>query len=951
MTIAASSPVMIGRTAELGLLRAAAAAAAAGSARTVVIGGEAGIGKSRLIDEFLAESTDVFRVLLGQCVDLGSVASPYAPIKGILRTLADDVGAERMLDVAGPGRAALAALLPELGPAVADVDTPAVRGQLHEVVAVLLEAFSRERPIIVAVEDLHWIDSASLSLLRFLVRALVTGRVLLVLSYRTEDVTRGHPVRAFLSEVERSRSVERLEVTRLTRAQVRRQVRAISGEAPTDAAVETFFARSDGIPFFVEELWGIDAFSAGARLPDTLRDLLLVRYERLSEPARGLLRLLSTGGVRLSHALLSAVFTGTADELDAAARESVIAGVLVIDGDDYAFRHALVREAVLDDLLPGERTRYHARYAEAYERLAGRRRVAAEVAYHWLGAHDDVRAFPATIAAMRQARETYAYATAAQMGERAMELWDRVTDAEALAGMDRYELIGRTASYLRNAGEGDRALAVAKLGLAECPPDNRHYARLLRDAALYLSALGRPGAIAQLETALRLVDPDDDVLRMTIMSALAGRMMIEGRLDESIEVADRAHAMAVAADMVGYASVTANIGAVSRTHRGQIADGLAGLALARELAEHEVNAQLRYWVNASDIAFLLGDFPEAIRLAEEGLERARRYGVERSSGVILASNAVDPLHAIGEWDRADSLLERAIALDPPVVFQVYLQRARIWSNLWRGRVEEAAADLRRYRPMMAPFSEVEVQTRLGIARVAAEVALAQHDHAAAADELRVIWTEPGMPLPSYALPLLWNAARLLAVAPELSAGTEDDLRRLLDALTPWPTQSVWSAFIEAELGGGDGTDVALWRRASEATAASVAPVFLRSYALLQLARAELAGGDRATARSAFQDAVAQAEADGVTWVAEEASRLTTAAGLRITPTDPAPTGDADALTARERQVLDLIAEGLSNREIGARLFISGKTASVHVSAILRKLGASSRTEAAVRARG
>ncbi|MET0725609.1 MAG: AAA family ATPase, partial [Leifsonia sp.] len=311
MTIAASSPVMIGRTAELGLLRAAAAAAAAGSARTVVIGGEAGIGKSRLIDEFLAESTDVFRVLLGQCVDLGSVASPYAPIKGILRTLADDVGAERMLDVAGPGRAALAALLPELGPAVADVDTPAVRGQLHEVVAVLLEAFSRERPIIVAVEDLHWIDSASLSLLRFLVRALVTGRVLLVLSYRTEDVTRGHPVRAFLSEVERSRSVERLEVTRLTRAQVRRQVRAISGEAPTDAAVETFFARSDGIPFFVEELWGIDAFSAGARLPDTLRDLLLVRYERLSEPARGLLRLLSTGGVRLSHALLSAVFTGT----------------------------------------------------------------------------------------------------------------------------------------------------------------------------------------------------------------------------------------------------------------------------------------------------------------------------------------------------------------------------------------------------------------------------------------------------------------------------------------------------------------------------------------------------------------------------------------------------------------------------------------------------------------
>lgn len=370
---------------------------------TVIIGGEAGIGKTRLVREFTAGLAPDVRLLAGQCVDLGSVAAPYAPVKTALRTLVSEVGAERVLEAVGPGRTAFVALLPELAVSGADTDTaPAPAGaaasQLHEAIAVLLETFSRERPIVFVIEDLHWIDAASLALLRFLMRALGSSRVLTVLSYRTEDVTRGHPVRAFLSEAERDRWVERRELGRLTRAQVRKLVKSlIVDTTPSQSAIDTLFRRSDGVPFFVEELVGIDGCRDEGFVPDTLRELLLARYERLPESAQELLRLISTGGVRISHALLSEVYAGTADELDAAARQSVLFGVLTIEGDDYAFRHALVREAILSDLLPGERARFHARYAGAYEAMAtaGTRRLAAEISFHWLGAHDAVRAFPA----------------------------------------------------------------------------------------------------------------------------------------------------------------------------------------------------------------------------------------------------------------------------------------------------------------------------------------------------------------------------------------------------------------------------------------------------------------------------------------------------------------------------------------------------------------------------
>ncbi|TFW00351.1 LuxR family transcriptional regulator [Leifsonia flava] len=949
---------MVGREGDLERLRGLLEAVADGVPRTAVIGGEAGIGKTRLLAEFTASVPPEVLVLRGQSVDLGTVAAPYAPVKDVLRSLIAEVGAEAVMNAAGPGRPALTALLPELAQGDTDAGSSA---QLHEAVAVVLERFSHDRSVVAVVEDLHWIDAASLTLLRFLIRAVRRGRLLLVLTYRSDDVTRGHPVRGFLTELDRGRAVDRWELARLTKAQVRRQVKAILGGVPDPDLLARTAARSEGVPFFVEELLGLDTCPTDDGLPDTLRDLLLARYERLEPGTQAVLRLLAAGGVRVPHELIAAVHSGAAEDLDAAIREAVFASVLVAGDDDYAFRHALVREAIHAELLPGERGRFHAAYAEALERTAGSRRVAAEISYHWMAAHVPEKAFPATLAAREEARAAFAYATAGQMGERALELWDQVAEPERVAGMNRLELLGRTSSHLRNAGENERSLALIDLALADGSPDRPlQYARALRDKAYYLGNAGRTGTVPLLEQAVALVPPGSPgELRATMLTALAGRLMIEGRAQEAIAMATDASTEAAAAGSDRYSSVAHNIAGVSMVHNGDVEGGLAELERARVLGDGDRVAGLRYRVNISDVHYLLGRYRSAVQLAESGLARARELGVERISGVILASNAVDPYYALGEWDRADALIERGLSLDPPFAFRVYLQRARMWGMLWRGDVSGAAVMFRSLAPSIASLVEAEMQTRLGIARLAAEIAIAEGDDERAWEEASVVFRAEHRSLPGYDLPLLAVAARALAGIrrsnPEAASSIDidaaaSDVRGASADLAGWPTAPVWTAFVEAELGGsaGTGLDPVLWRRAR--TAAAGGPVHLGPYASLRLAEAQIAAGDRVGAHESLQAAVADADSIGIGLVGDQARAVARRARVNAEPpsqpvSDPAPDAAAEPLTPREQQVLELVARGLSNREIGTELFISGKTASVHVSAILRKLGASTRTEA------
>lgn len=947
---AVASPTMIGRDHDLQRLQDALAEAATGVPRALVVAGEAGIGKTRLLTEFEAASAGSARILSGQCVDLGSAGTPYAPIIAVLRSLVQQAGEEAVLAASGPGRDALTLLLPELAGAPID-PTAAGVDRLHEVVAVVLETFAREQTVVVMIEDLHWVDSASLTVLRFLLNAVTVGRIMLLLSYRSEDVGRAHPLRSFLTDAERARLLTRIELRRLTVDEVAAQAQQILGFAPEPATLASVFERSEGVPFFVEELVDQDRVT----LPETLRDLLLARYDRLAETAQQLLRILSAGGTTVSHRLLSAVYEqslpdSTEANLDAAAREAISANVLTAGPGSYTFRHALVREAIHADLLPGERARFHTAFAEGLEATPGS--SSAEVAQHWFAAGNPAEAFPAALTAMGDARRSYAYASAAQFGERALTLWEQVAGAQELAGMTRVDLLAKTASALRNAGDGERSLAMVNDAIAECEDRTSvTYARLLRDKAYYLGNVVQPGSIPLLEEALGLVPPGvDEHLRVTLLNTLAGRLMLEVSLDRAVEVSEEALALALSIQSPAQASIAANLAGLSKAQRGQLEEGIAQLDHARALAEGDPGALLRYRVNASDLRFHLGQFEHALALAEKGMIRARELGVERVSGVILASNAVEPLIALGRWDQAQGLIDRMLALSPSAAFKMYLQRAKVWLLLWRGDVAAAVSQYRSARPLMRDAGLTEVQNLLGASRVFAEVFLEKGDLDEAWVHASVLLTDSHRAIPGHELPLLAVAARVLAH--RRSAGSaslaeletaEMRLRQLLEEMRFWPTWQVWAAQFEAEL-ADPATGVAAWRHALEV--ASPGPAHLTPYSLFRLGQAELAAGDRAGARDSLRAAVTAARELGSGLIVDRVASFADRAGLVLEEEHPVRASDSLALTPRERQVLELIAQGLSNRQIGEQLFISAKTASVHVSAILRKLGAATRTEAA-----
>jgi ATP/maltotriose-dependent transcriptional regulator MalT len=971
---------MIGREVDLRALRDEYERSAA-EPRSVAIGGEAGIGKTRLLAEFTREVGEDALVLLGKCVDIGTESAPYAPFTAIVRELAGVIGTDALLEAAGPARAVLPVVVPELA-SVEGLPQRAGTERLYELVAVLLENVARDRRLVLVIEDIHWADRSTLELLRFLVGMLTGAGILIVVTYRSDEIVRGHPLRPVLPELERSRRLTRWELARLTRDQVAAQVEAIAevhrghpgvddAGALDDSAIDELFERSEGVPFFVEELAGADRSSREAggapALPETLRELLLARYERLDDGTQQLVRLLAVGGACVRHDLLDLVYPESAFDLEARIRAGVDGGLLVIEETCYEFRHALVRAAVLGEVLPGERVRYHGAYADALETLAASGgAVAHEVSQHRMEAHDAVRAFPATLDALDEARTAYAFARAARMGERALELWEQIDDPESIAGMTHTELMQRTSAVWRDAGDTERALAVIDAALAECDPaDIEQHAGLLVDKARYLAGLSRPGSTALLELALAELGPEacSDV-SSAVLSDLAGRLMLEARFDEAAEAATRALAQAEAADSLSRQSLAHNIRGVSLAGLGRIEEALTDLERARELATTRDGAMLRYRVNTSDVLHLLGRYADAVEIGNAGVERARELGVQRTAGVMLASNTVEPLSALGRWDDAVALLEPALALNPPPGFRVHLQRMKLWLLTWKGEQATAEELWRMWAPTMKVQGEIEVQSRLGGARVEAELALALGDVERAWRAVSVL-LRGHRTMSGYDLPLLAVAARALALLRSGAAGdaavehidldsAESALREVLTGAQEWPTAAVWAPLFQAEL-ADDGLDVDAWSRAVEASARAEAPAHLAPYARFRRAQALVAASDRSRAQQEAEQARQLADQLGAGLILEWLDDFVRRAGLEVSATSRArgvhgQAGGPIALTDRERQVLGLIAQGLSNKQIGERLYISTKTASVHVSAILRKLGATSRTEAVYLAR-
>ncbi|MFG3257309.1 AAA family ATPase [Streptomyces sp. NPDC048172] len=984
------SPVLVGRGAELRALGEALSRANAGEPRALFVGGEAGVGKTRLIQEFLGRaSADGAVVAVGGCVESGADALPYHPVSTALRSLRRQLGAE--LDAAVEGQEGeLARLLPELGEMDRGRAEPDGRTRLFELTVRLLERLAADRTLVLALEDLHWADRSTRELLSYLLRASTGGRLLIVATYRADDLHRRHPLRPALAEYERLRTVTRLELPRFDRSEVRRQLAAISGEAPSEQTLERIFERSEGNAFFVEELACSFREGSPSGISDSLRDLLLVRAEALPDEVQRVVRIAAEGGSEVEFRLLATVTGLTEDALIETLRAAVGAAVLQPsdEGESFRFRHALMREAVIGDLLPGERSRLNRRYAEALEgdpTLVRSEERAGRLARYWFGARDPARALPAVIAAAGAARGRHAFAEQHQLLERALELWDdtpeelrRRTMREGVGeGLcpaiipdmpgDFVDLLAALTVAARLTGERERALTLCRRALRQLgggEQDPVRAAWFLTERYQLMVDLSRSDGWEEISRAQELLkDLPPSVVHADVLTHAAHWYAVHQPGPKAVETARQA----VELSRVTGAGIT---GLAARHTLAWLTidsgDVEGGLAQAREVCAQDLepgnaNVLLRGFGNLSTALHGIGRYGEAAEVGEEGSGLADRHGLPDTASFI-DGNLAESLVQLGRWSDADDVIARGEARRGVSVrtrAQLALQRAEL--AVARGAYEEARKGLEESDSWTTgPYPEP--QHTLPAARVALVMAAADGrilDVRSLLEEAVGDAIAPGHQ--RYGWPLLYEAAAAEARARGLAVagpGREAALERIRAGTkgqsTFVPVWSTQAMMVEAELLTAEGRDAtARWTETVAAAERLEAPVLLAT-ARLRLAEALIVQdgpGARGTAGELLREAETVARELGAAPLASEIATLAGRARIPLrqdgdgaTP-PPEPAAEL-GLTARERDVLRLVAAGRSNRQIAEELFISPKTASVHVSNILAKLGASGRGEAA-----
>ena len=988
MTARISSPVFVGRGDELLRLQAALDGAAAGTVGKVLVGGEAGVGKTRLLAEFCAGAASAgTRVLEGGCVDLGDGARPYDPFVAALRPWLRSLPPDEFDRIVGPARSAVLQLIPDLEPreAQAAAQTSTTQSTLYLQVLGLIERIAADAVTVLALEDLHWADRSTRDLLRFLVRNLTQGRVMVIGTYRTDELNERHPLLALLAELGRSGQVDRLELAPFTRGEVHDQLAGILGRPPHRPLVARLHDRGGGNAFFTEELLAV-AERGEERIGLTLRETLLARVGALSAAARDLLRVVAVAGQSARHDVLAVVTGMTPSGIATALREATDRHLLRASEDEVMhFRHNLVREAVHEELLPGERLALHAAVAAAVDALHTEGEmdaaVASELAHHWYEARDASRALPALLRAGRAAERMFAFGNAFAHFHLALSLWP--TGTPPIDGTTRRDLRMRTAQAAALTGGYDRAIALVHAALdddAALEPDAVRTGALLERLAVYHLGSGNPDAAQPVALrALELLPADPpSVARAQVQGILAHALGLQSHFDESDRLAREA---LESARLVG--SGEAEIRALGCIGRNAAAVGDAesgvrtlrqALTLARSVGDFSGAAEI-----AIELALALhwaGDLEEACTVAEEAIAESARWGVD---GFGIALRAIRGLSAfrLGRWAEADDWITGGLEGDAVGSPGVMAHGARALLDLGRGSLDSAAEHLEVVLLMCQNFTA----TAYGWTDLYSSIALlsiARGQPAEAIDSVRESLARSAQPDRDVHMRICHRlairaAADLAEVARPLgdAAGLEHALGigREFDARLDHHAQ-----LVRALPGGGDphlALDVALgkaelsrligrssadaWAGAADAAEALRHPHeaaysrFRQSEALL------LSRGSRAAARAAAATAHRTARDLEAAPLQRDVELLATRARLDLTSPSEAADGAAATparhaapftLTRREQDVLERLTLGRTNREIATDLFISEKTASVHVSNIKSKLGANGRAEIA-----
>ncbi|GAB3748764.1 helix-turn-helix transcriptional regulator [Nocardiopsis nanhaiensis] len=947
---------LVGRKPHLDRLLSDAAQAREGESRAVLLCGDAGIGKSRLLEEYL-DRTSLEHAALGGCLELGTEGIAFAPFTALLRHL-----------VRGDGETVeagseLTRLLPGLGqtPAALSGADDNSRARLFEAVLTFLEERAKPDGLSLVIEDLHWSDASTRDLLVFLLRNLGAVPVHLVVSVRTDDLHRTHPLWPLLPELARLARVTRLDLGPLSRDAVAEQAAALNGTGLGPADLDLLYERSGGNPLFVESFL---ANPVSGTVPDGPRALLMRRVEPLSATARKVLGLASLAGDRVDHGLLAEVadLSGISeDDLDEALRAAVDAQVLRTTGTGYVFRHALLAEAVKGDLLPGQRVRAHRRYAQALD--AGvpglpRAQTVAQLSHHAYAAHDHPRALSAAWEAADRAAASAAYPEHLELLERVLELWELVPGAAELLDLSHSELLLRVCLAAQFAGSLHRAVDHATEALAELDPaaEPETVARLLVARAWAYKELGRTAALDDLRAAADLL-PEGHPERAAVSATTGSVLMLQGHGPEAEEASRAAVEEARrSGDRTSEADALITLGSLLDVTGSDEALELQleGLRIARDLGD--VTVELRGINNLGGSHSTRLEYDEWLVRAQEAVDRCAELGVLRSQGQGYVNGMVAALTALGRFDEAwEWLRANATAADRDGARrQSLLAQLYMLEGDWRA-VQEAIDEFGRLLPKdtSSPLEYMsQYYSRLFLLLYGPEERLTEAARLILAGEAdvgmvsRVRISVSGLPKQASVVCRLRRRG-----APGDHELAEEIAGLLLRVLSgdDWPTGPMGELALHscrALLETDPDRSRVHWERALPL--AERATRFDYTVFLHEAFQAAHGAGETGRARDVLERAEGVLAGLDVHLVRRLVGEMREA--LRSAPGSKAPEALPAGLTAREAEVLVEVAKGLSNREVGEALFISAKTVSVHVSNLMGKLGVTNRTAAVAQAR-